>query len=309
MSAHPPTRRTLLIQRLVLRAGTAMLLAGGSAACATAPAPSARADDRVVLVVADGQVRGLDPDGGWLAVDGPGDAVAVVATGGRIVVVTADGIAWRSGVVPGPRWTALAAAVGVPGAAPLVAIDPEGSRLVAAIGDAQGSRLELVEIDLQRGAETRRTSVARGLNGPPSWIAPGVAMNVITPNGTSALAAIELGTGAVRDRIGPGIEVVGSSDARTVAVIDGQGAVRVGDAASWQAGQLDRLVPLGASDAPPAERVAISRDGRRVAIVRRDGADQAGIETWLRDDATWRPGPTIARVTSGSVSVAWSSAS
>jgi hypothetical protein len=111
--------------------------------------------------------------------------------------------------------------------------------------------------------------------------------------------------------VGPGIEVAVAEDGHSVAVIDERGDVLVGDARVWRAGTTDgfaRLRDAGSESgrlSGPAEHVALSADGLRVAIVRRDSVDVAAVEIWGRQGGPWRRSAVLERLSAGPVSVAW----
>ena len=70
-------------------------------------------------------------------------------------------------------------------------LSPDGGLGIAvAVGDPQGPSFGLEIVDPRSGALDR---VPRGLNGTPSWLVPGtVAVDVIEPDGTSAIATVEI---------------------------------------------------------------------------------------------------------------------
>jgi hypothetical protein len=263
-----------------------------------------------LLVVANGRIRETADDGSLGPFDAPDEAVqATVASPDRVLVVGADGRTWVStGTGSGRTWAALPASVTAPGIAPLIALSPGGTLLAAARGHPQAARFDLDLVEIPSGT-ARRLVVPRGLNGPPAWLASStVVLDVIPAGGSSGLAAIDVGTGAVKDSVGPGIEVAVSADASWVAVIDDGGDVLVGDGRQWRAGRIEMLVHLrdiGSVPGSTAERLAISGDGRRVAIVRRHADDAADVEIWLRDGGSWSRATLLEHLTSGPVSIAW----
>jgi hypothetical protein len=263
-----------------------------------------------LLVVANGRVRELGDDGALAPFAAPDEGIqAAVAAVGRVLVVGADGRTWVSEATRSSRfWTALPASVTTPGVAPLIALSPSGTSLAAVRGDPQAARFDLDLIDVPDGT-ARRAPVPRGLNGPPAWLAPTtVVVNVIPRGASSGLAAIDVATGAVRDDVGPGIEVAVSSDGGVVARLDSSGDVLVGEARQWRAGRVAALARLEDARTVPgsvAERVAISGDGQRVAIVRRGADDVAAVKVWLRDGGSWRSAALLDHLSAGPVSVAW----
>ncbi|HEV7808992.1 MAG TPA: hypothetical protein VGO64_00220 [Candidatus Limnocylindrales bacterium] len=263
-----------------------------------------------LLVAANGRVQETTDDGTLVPFDAPAERIrAAVAAGDRVLVVGVDGRTWVStGAAAAGSWAALHASVAGPAAGPLIALSPNGTALAAARGDPQAARFDLDLIDVP-GGTARRIPVARGLNGPPTWLGQTiVVVNLIPPGGSSGLAAIDVATGAITDAVGPGIDLTASADGSSVAVIDNRGGVLVGAAGQWRAGAVETLARLEVAGGAPgsvAERVAMSSDGLRVAIVRRRADDAADVEIWLLDDRSWSRASVLERVTRGSVSVAW----
>ncbi len=266
-----------------------------------------------LLVVANGIVQETTDEGSLTAFDAPAERIqAAVAATDRVLVVAVDGRTWvSSGTGTSRSWAAVPASVTAPGVAPLISLSPSGSTLAALRGDPQATRFDLDLIDVPAGT-ARRVPVPRGLNGPPAWLEPTtVVANVIPAGRSSGLAAIDTATGAVTDSVGPGIELAVSADGRSVALIDQLGDVLVGDASLWRAGTTDGFSRLHDGDAEArslsgsAEHVALSPDGLRVAIVRRDAVDVAAVEIWLRQDGSWQRSAVLEHLTAGPVSVAW----
>src|SRR5207249_3511764 len=82
-------------------------------------------------------------------------------------------------------------------------VSPDGRRMAMVAGGLQGDAFDLVIVDLPGGA-ARRLRIQRGANGPPAWLdETTVVTDVITPDGASGIAAIDVDGGAVTDRVGP----------------------------------------------------------------------------------------------------------
>jgi hypothetical protein len=277
----------------------------GSPAPASA-APSLAPEMDGLLVATGGPLRILD--GGGLVPFQPGnhDAGAVTASAGVIVTIDSSGrAALLDAAAPAPAWSALDLPTDPRAAVRLANLAPSGSELAIVAGDPQGASFVLTILDVRTGA-SRAIPVARGLNGPPSWLGPGtIAVDVIRDAGHSGIATIELGTGVVTDRPGAGSIVVSSTDRARLAIDDpATGDVLLGDVATWQAGAPVEMARIHGPPATGIEGLAMSADGTRLAIVRRSDAG-GSIEVVVRLDGDWRSVRTLAMPGEAPVSVAW----
>jgi hypothetical protein len=261
------------------------------------------------LLVADGgPLLVTDLTGSLGPFDGPRGPVArVVASDGVVVAVDPSGAAVTSDGSASPRtWRDLLLPSDAAPGVPLVALSPLGKALAVAIGPPQGSSFDLAIQPLGVG-NASTIHVERGLNGPPSWIGPGtVAIDVIEADGMAAIATIDVGTGVVTDRAGPGTTISSSLDAAHVAFDDpASGDVLVGDRAAWQHGPPGGLARIAASEGAGPDDLAMNAGGGRLAIVRRTDAGH-DIEILRRtDDGTWSSLGTIHRAGDGPIVVAW----
>ena len=285
-------------------ATAAIVIATIAAGCGVLPPSSDR-----LLVASGGFLQVIDGSGRLGAFDGPaGPVIAVTASGGYVVAATAEGPlvtssgsggtrTWRE--VPGP----LRAGTGFP----LMALSPLGQELAMAIGEPQGTSFE-VEI-IQMGVWTSRSiTVERGLNGRPTWIGPGtVAIDVIKADGGSAIATIDVGSGAVTDDAFGGHLVSATLDAKQVAVDDPvTGEVLVGEAGD--AGGLDATAPVTHLAGPPGAAVdalALSPAGGYLAVARRTDDGAVSIEIYRLQDSVWTSVATVSPGGDGAVSIAW----
>jgi hypothetical protein len=261
-----------------------------------------------LLVATGGALRVTDGSGNLGLFDGPAaPVIAVTASAGRVVAATATGTLVTSSGSGGTRsWTDVAV-LGAPGSGfPLMAVSPLGKTLALVVGDPQGATFELVLADVGAGM-SRSIAVDRGLNGPPAWIGPGiVALDVIKPDGESALATIAIGTGAVTDDAIDGRVVSATLIGDRLAVDDpATGDVVVGEADQVGVGprrQIGRLAgPAGSS----VDSLAISPGGGRLAVVRRSDSGVASIDLYRQLVAGWTKIRTIGLTGDGPISIAW----
>jgi hypothetical protein len=260
-----------------------------------------------LLVATGGPLRIIDAGGGL----GPfqpatDDVSAVTASAGVIVTIDGSGrTAVLDATAQAPAWTALDLPTDPRGAVRLVALAPSGSELAIVAGDPQGVSFVLTTLDVRTGA-SRAIPVERGLNGPPSWLGPGtIAVDVIRDAGHSGIATIELGTGVVADRPGPGSIVVSSTARDRLAIDDPTtGDVLLGDVAAWQAGAVAGMSRIHGPPATGVEGLAMSADGTRLGVVRRSDAG-GSIEILVRLDGDWRSVRTLAMPGEAPISVAW----
>ena len=278
-----------------------------SASARSSPAPAAEPTLDGLLVAGRGPLLVTDATGSLVRFEPPSTrAVAVTASAGVVVTIDESGdAALFDTVASGRDWKAL----GLPAAAGspvrLAAVGPRGRELAIVAGEAQGASFDLVVLPLD-GGPSHRISVARGLNGAPSWLGPTtVAIDVIRADGGSGIATIEVSTGVVTDRPGPATIVASTPDGILVAIDDPlTGDVLVGDPAAWRANAVGAMTRIHGPPASGAERLAISADGLRLAVVRRIDAGST-IEILTRGAVEWRSVRRLAMPGDGPISVAW----
>jgi len=282
----------------------AVLLGAISAGCGSSSTPPVGG----LVVAAGGRLAITDAAGALAPFDGPAEpVVAVTASGGHVVAATAAGaLVTRSGTASQPRvWAAVSAPAGMATGPPLIALSPLGTVLAVAVGALQGERFDLALVDL--GTCTSRTiAVARGLNGGPSWIGPTtVTVDVIGPAGNAEIASIDAGGGGVTDETVTAVAISATADGQRVAVDDPSGDVLVGDAASWRRGLLESMTRLHPPAAAGVESLAISPDGGRLAIVRRDDAGTPSLELVNSVGLRWTRVRVLSLVGDGAISIGW----
>jgi hypothetical protein len=234
------------------------------------------------------------------------DVNGVTASAGLIVAIDGSGrAALLDATAPAPAWTALDLPTDPHAAVRLAALAPSGSELAIVAGDPQGAAFVLTILDVRTGA-SRAIPVARGLNGPPSWLGPGrIAVDVIRDAGHSGIATIDLTNGALTDRPGPGSVVVSSADGAQLAIDDPAGGdVLLGDVATWQSGAIASMARAHGPPGTGVDGLAMSADGTRLAVVRRSDAG-GSIEIVTRADGDWRSVRTLATPGADLISVAW----
>jgi hypothetical protein len=298
MSPLPPARR---LPRAVLPIVTAAVVA---ASCGSAPAPAVDG----LLVAADGRLRVSDGSGALASFDGPVDTVfAVTAAGGRVVAGTAEGVLWTSPKTGGgtAAWEKLAAPRALSAGPPLMALSTLGNELALAVGDPQGKRFDLVLLDIRTGT-SRTIPVARGLNGPPAWMGPAtVAINVLGPTDHAEIATIDTASGGVTDERAAAAVIAATADGQRVAVDQPSGEVLIGDAEAWRRGALASMARLPARAGSTVESLALSPDGKRLALVRRDEAGAASLELYVAIDEGWTSVRSHGLTGDGPISIAW----
>ena len=261
-----------------------------------------------LVVATGGPLQVTDGSGGLVAFDGPADPViAVTASDGRVVAATADGrLTTSSGSGEARTWEDVDVPADARLRLPLIAVSPLGKKLAMAVGELQGTSFDLLLVDV--GLRTSSSvTVGRGLNGPPAWIGPGiVALDVIKPNGDSAIATIDIGSGAVADDVLPGHVVSATIDGKRLALDDpATGDVVVGETTTPGVGPLRSVVRLRGHAGSGVERLAMSPAGGHLAVVRRADGGAASIELYRAIDAGWSKVRTIELAGDGAVSVAW----
>jgi hypothetical protein len=308
MRPLPPTRR---LSRSVSPMVTAAVVAAAlvtaavvAASCGSAPAPAVDG----LLVAADGRLRVSDGSGALASFDGPVDTVfAVTAAGGRVVAGTAEGVLWTSPKTGGgtAAWEKLAAPRALSAGPPLMTLSPLGKELAVAVGDPQGKRFDLVLLDIRTGT-SRTIPVARGLNGPPAWIGPAtVAINVLGPTDHAEIATIDIASGDLTDETATATVLAAAADGQRVAVDQPRGDVLIGEVEAWRQGALASMARLPARTGSTVESLAISAEGRRLALVRRDEAGAASLELYVAIDAAWASVRSHSFMGDGPISIAW----
>jgi hypothetical protein len=261
-----------------------------------------------LLVATGGPLQVTDSTGTLMPFDGPGEPVVMVgASEGRVVAATNDGrlLASVTTTGSGQPWTLLPVPFDLAAGSPLVALSPHGGELAIAVGELQDERFDLVVVDVGTAA-SRSIPVDRGLNGPPSWIGPtSVAIDVIRPSGESGLASIDVASGAVADLPGDSRLATSTLDGRTVAIDAPSGAVLVGAAALWRAGTTAGMTSLPAIAGTGVDGLALSPDGRRLAIVRRRDAGGTSIDLYAVIEGAWERARSLVISGDPAVSIAW----
>jgi hypothetical protein len=297
MRLTPPTRR-------FCAAAVAAIASAAIAAGCGAVTPST---DQL-LVATGGPLQVTDRSGRLVSFDGPADpVVAVTASVGTAVAATAGGALTASSGADGPQrtWRALAMPTSLGDGLPLMALSPLGRELALAVGDPQGERFDLMILNVATGT-SRTIAVARGLNGPPSWIgASAVAIDVIGPDGNSEIATIDTGRGAITDASVAAGLISATADGLRVAVDDPSGDVLIGDLATWRSGSLASMARVHGPVGAGVESLAISPDGGRLAVVRRDDAGVASIELFRDLGQGWSSVRILTVPGDGPVSLAW----
>jgi len=261
-----------------------------------------------LLVATGGPLQVTDRSGSLVPFDGPGDpVVAVTASVGHVVAATAGRAIMSSADADKPprTWRGLAVPTGLGDGLPLMALSPFGKELALAIGDPQGERFDLVILEVATST-SRAIAVERGLNGPPSWLGPSaVAIDVIGPDGNSEIATIDTGRGAITDASVAAGLIAATADGLRVAVDDPSGDVLIGDVATWRNESLNSMTRVHGPPGQGVESLAISPDGGRLAVVRRDDAGAASIELFRDLEQGWSSVRTLTVSGDGPVSVAW----
>jgi hypothetical protein len=279
---------------------TAVVAAG----CGTAPAPAVDG----LLLAAAGRLMLSEASGELASFEGPVDpVVAITAAEGRVVAGTAEGVLWTSPETGTgtPTWEKLAAPATLAAGPTLMALSPLGQELVLAVGEPQGKRFDLVLLDT-RGGTSRTIPVARGLNGPPTWIGPAtIALNVLGPTDHAEIATIDTASGGITDESAAATVIAAAADGQRVAVDQPTGDVLIGDVASWRKGALASMARLPARTGSAVESLAISPGGGRLAVVRRDEAGAPSVEVYVAIDEDWTSLGSHSLTGDGPISIAW----
>jgi hypothetical protein len=281
----------------------AIAIAAIAAGCGGVPPSS-----ELLLVATGGLLQVTEAPGSLAPFDGPADPVAAVtASEGHVVAATVKGALLASSTSSGqPRtWRSLPGPTGLGDRVPLMALSPRGKQLALAVGDPQGDRFELVILDVATGA-SRAIAVERGLNGPPSWIgSSAVAIGVIGPEGNSEIATIDVNRGGVTDASAAAGVISATVDGLHVAVDDPSGDVLIGETATWRSESPDSMTRLHGPAGSGVDSLAMSPDGHRLAVVRRDDAGTASIELFRDLEQGWSRVRILTVPGDGAVSVAW----
>jgi hypothetical protein len=303
MSRIPPNPPILAVRTATVVVA-AIVVSAMAADCSVLMPPSVDG----LLVATGGPLQVTDGSGDLVPFDGPTDPViAVTASDGQVVVATAGGKVRTSSGSETPRvWKDVVIPVARGTGFPLMAVSPLGQKLALAVGELQGTTFDLVIVDVGL-ATSQSIRVERGLNGPPAWIGPGiVALNVIRADGESAIATIDIGSGAVTDGAIPGRVVSATIVGKLVAVDDpGSGDVLVGETGTVGTGPRDRVTRLVGPPRSGVDSLAISAAGGLLAVVRRTESGSASIEVYRAVDGVWKSVRTIQLPGDGPVSVAW----
>lgn len=291
------------IPRRPLAVSAAIVLATIAAGCTLLP-PSVDG----LLVAGGGPLQVTDGSGRLVAFDGPaGPVIAVTASGGHVVAATAEGLLLSSSGSGGPRaWQEARVPAGARTGFPLIALSPLGKQFAMAVGEPQGTSFDIVIVQMGVWAN-RSITVQRGLNGPPTWIGPGtIAIDVIKPNGASAIATIDVGSGAVTDDAFGGRVVSATLDAKLVAADDPEtGEVLVGDAGAGGLDQAAKVTHLAGPPGSGVDALALNPGGDRLAVARRTEAGLVSIEIYRVEEQGWTSVRTISLGGDAPVSMAW----
>ena len=304
-------------QRLPTWSAGAIAAAIVLAGCAT-PGPSAVSAGPTSTQVSEPAVDGLliawsgplqvtDDTGALGAFPRSPDEVRAVAAGaGRIVAVSPPLEAVTADAFASPvRWQPIDLSGAGDPLTTQVAVSPDGRRMAMVSGAMQEDTFELVVVDLPGGA-IRRLRIPRGANGPPAWLdEKTVVVDVITRAGASGLAAIDVADGGVSDHAGPGIEASFSADGSRVVLIADGGDVLVEDGTAWRTGGAGGAVRLPGRSDQTTERVAMSPDGARVAVVRSSTTRPRTVEIWLLVNGEWTQAAAIPIGGDGAATIAW----
>lgn len=310
MTTRPPLTRRLL---------AAALVAAALAGCAgprptgpsTGPSPSAAVVPPTrtapatgpdgLLVGIGGDVRLVDGDGSPLPFEGPPGAVAgVTAAAGSVFAFEAGTRGWYAA---GGGWTEIGLEA-APLDQPLVALDPTGRQLAQAVGGLQGRAFDLVILDLVAGT-SRRTTIERGLDGPPAWIGPSrIGLHVLRADNTTGFAVVDLTRSTVADLATPGYTLAGDATGERVAFDDPlTSEALVGETTGWIANDTSAMARIATKEGP-IDGLALDGAAARIALMRRTDAG-ATFETWALGDAGWAPVVAFEIPIGGPVSVAW----
>jgi len=260
-----------------------------------------------LLIAWSGPIQVTDETGALGALPrSPAEVSAVAAGSGRIVAISPPVKAFTADALASPvEWQPIDLSAAGDRLTTLVAVSADGRRMAMVGGAMQADAFDLDTVDLP-GGPIHRLTIPRGANGPPAWLDDKtVVVDVITRAGASGLAAIDISNGAVTDRFGPGIEASFSADGSRVALIADGGDVLVANAQSWRSGLLDGSVGLPGRSDQTAERVAISPDGTRVAVVRSSTTRPTIVEIWLFANGAWAEAVAIPVGGDGPATIAW----
>ncbi len=262
------------------------------------------------LVVATGGNLFVSDESGILGpIGGPGPAIrGVSAGGGRTLANDATGNGWLAADLAAspPIWSRVIIPTGAAAEPGLATLDPTGRRLAVVLGSAQEATFDLDLLNLDAGAP-RTIHVERGLNGPPIWIGPAtIGLNVIRGDQAAGFTAVDLVTGSVDDLPSFGSSLAATADGSVVALDDAaSGDVLIGARADMTADGISQMTWIASPAGSGPDALTLSPDGRRLAIVRRNG-DAVTIEIFAQQAGAWAIGRRLVLAGDPSVSLAWS---
>ncbi len=337
MNAHPPIpfskppRRSASGRLLGLIVASLLVLV--SAACRPEPPPSATAPATSpasspagspagspasrsaglaahdgLLVAAGGPLQIMTADGSLGTFDERAEPVVEVSAGGGVVIVVDPAsLAWlgTSGGANQVAWRRFELPTDEHSQRPLLAVSPDGATIALATGPLQGRSFNLVLIDVASHA-SRSIPVDRGLNGPPAWLGLGsIAINVLGHDLHAGFVTVDATTGVVSDLPTVGFSIATSADGLAVALDESStGDALVGTRANLDAGNVAGMTRIPSPPGFAADTVALSRDGTRLAIVRR--SDQAtSVEVLELIDAAWTRRTSLTLGADAVPSIAW----
>jgi hypothetical protein len=284
----------------------------GAAAATQTPTDNASAGPDLLVLASAGDVASLDLvrlSGEVIPVPLPDPSVTAVVpiAGGRLLAVLRDGrsfVATRgpAGLAAGTGWRAVA--LSGPGTMPSGAFawaataSPDGSRVavIARPADAQApSALVVIEPDRGRREVHPLADESEGV--APAWVDTArVAIVQRDRSDRVFLALVAAADGRTLGRVD--VRAVGfatSGDGATCVALPGDRVV-VGPTASVLAhGLLPESGPAQAAADRPSGGVALSGDGRFLALGVQDGeTDPTRLAIYEQIGGSWRAGPRIA---------------
>ena len=264
------------------------------------------------LLVADGgPIRITDENAQLVDFAGPTNPVdRVSAASGTVVAIAAGGILLQTRLDGSDRpstWQEIRAPIGPAGGNRFPAVSPSGTDLVVATGELQAASFELVIVDLAMDT-SRSIHIDRGLDGSPSWLGPRrIAVDAIQPNGAAALVIINPASGELSVPPIVATVIAATPDGRRLAADDPKtGDVLVGDTDSTGVGWApDGPSRIQGSDRAGIESLALSAEGKRLAVVRRTGDHVATIVLLAEGDRGWAAIGSVEIRGDHAVSIAW----
>jgi hypothetical protein len=132
-----------------------------------------------------------------------------------------------------------------------------------------------------------------------------IAINVIGRTGNAENATIDVGSGGITDESATAPVITATADGQRAAVDDPRGGVLVGDLAAWRNGALESMARLPARAGSAVESLALSPDGGRLAVVRRDEAGVPSLELYVAIEQAWTSVRSYDLSREGPIAVAW----